>query len=106
MSTSPKTGPQDNPNEEEESLPSLRARWTHLYASHLPALAKARDPAQKHWPVHLDHCFARIILDNAVGVDKPWTQAVKSPAVRNMTVEQLRDALTLGEKVASGEAIL
>ena len=85
-------------------IDSLRDRWTHLYASHLPALAKARDPAQIHWPVHLDHCFARIILDNAVGVDKPWTQAVKSPAVRNMTAEQLHDALALGEKVANGDA--
>ena len=91
---------------EKADIDSLRDRWTHLYASHLPALAKARDPAQKHWPVHLDHCFARIILDNAVGVDKPWTQAIKLPAVRNMTAEQLRDALALGEKVASGEADL
>ena len=89
-----------------DDIDSLRVRWNHLYASHLPALAKARDPAQKHWPVHLDHCFARIILDNAVGVDKPWTQALKSPAVRNMTVEQLHHALALGEKVASGEADL
>lgn len=91
---------------EKNDIESLRARWTHLYASHLPALAKARDPAQKHWPVHLDHCFARIVLDNAVGVDKPWTQAIKSPAVRKMTVTQLRDALALGEKVANGDADL
>jgi len=91
---------------EKDDIESLRERWTHLYASHLPALAKARDPAQKHWPVFLDHCFARIVLDNAVGVDKPWTQAIKSPAVRNMTVGQLRDALALGEKVANGDADL
>jgi O-6-methylguanine DNA methyltransferase len=91
---------------EKDDIEALRARWTHLYASHLPALAKARDPAQPHWPVHLDHCFARIILDNAVGVDKPWTQAIKSPAVRNMTVAQLHDALALGEKVANGDADL
>jgi len=94
------------PSEEKDDIESLRERWTHLYASHLPALAKARDPAQKHWPVHLDHCFARIILDNAVGINKPWTQAIKSPAVRNMTVKQLHDALALGEKVANGEADL
>jgi O-6-methylguanine DNA methyltransferase len=91
---------------EKDDIVSLRDRWTHLYASHLPALAKARDPAQTHWPVHLDHCFARIILDNAVGVDKPWTTVVKAPAVRNMTVQQLRGALDLGEKVAGGEVDL
>lgn len=87
-------------------IETLRARWNHLYASHLPALALARDPVQPRWPVHLDHCFARIILDNAVGVDKPWTQVVKSPAVRNMSVQQLRDALELGERLARGEADL
>ena len=87
-------------------LEPLRTRWKHLYASHLPALALARDPAQPHWPVHLDHCFARIILDNAIGVDRPWNQVIKSPAVRTMTGEQLRSALDLGERVASGEADL
>lgn len=91
---------------EKQDIESLRQRWTHLYASHLPALALARDPAQDHWPVHLDHCFARIVLDNAIGVDKPWNQTIKSPAVRNMTVEQLQDALALGERVANGDANL
>ncbi|KAM0714313.1 hypothetical protein Q7P37_010100 [Cladosporium fusiforme] len=91
---------------DKSNIDALRARWTHLYASHLPALAAARDPSQPKWPVHLDHCFARIILDNAVGVDQPWTRAVKAPAVRNMTVEQLQDALALGERVANGEADL
>lgn len=87
-------------------LESLRARWKHLYATHLPALALSRDPAQPKWPVHLDHCFARIILDNAIGLDRPWNQAIKSPAVRTMTGEQLKCALDLGERVASGEADL
>jgi len=87
-------------------MEDLRARWKHLYASHLPALALARDPAQSRWPVHLDHCFARIILDNAVGIDKPWNQVIGSPAVRTMTVEQLRSALKLGERVAMGEVSL
>jgi O-6-methylguanine DNA methyltransferase len=89
-----------------EDIEPLRARWKHLYASHLPALALARDPAQSKWPVHLDHCFARIVLDNAIGINKPWNQVIKSPAVRTMTVEQLKSALDLGERVASGEADL
>lgn len=84
----------------------LRDRWSHLYRSHLPALAKARDPVQRKWPVFLDHCFARIVLDNAIGVDRPWTEAVKSPAVKNMTIEQLQDVVALGEKLATGEADL
>jgi O-6-methylguanine DNA methyltransferase len=91
---------------DDTDLETLRARWKHLYASHLPALALARDQAQPKWPVHLDHCFARIILDNAIGLDRPWNQVIKSPAVRTMTVEQLKCALDLGERVASGEADL
>lgn len=67
-------------------IESIQTRWKHLYQEHLPALAKAKDPVQKHWPVHLDHCFARIALDNAVGIDRPWTAVVKSPAVKNMDV--------------------
>ena len=92
--------PKDSPH------PDLRARWKHLYATHLPALALARDPVQPRWPIHLDHCFARIILDNAIGLDRPWNQVIKSPAVRNMTAEQLRCALELGERVAGGEVDL
>jgi len=81
----------------------MQARWKHLYATHLPTLAKARDPAQSNWPVYLDHCFARIILDNAIGSDRPWTEVIKSPAVKNMTTDQFRNAIELGEKIASGE---
>lgn len=82
---------------------SLRARWNHLYRKHLPSLAKARDPVQPSWPVHLDHCFARIVLDNAVGVEKPWTEVIKAPAVKNMTAEQLVVAIEMGERIATGE---
>lgn len=85
------------------SLETLRERWTQLYRVRLPSLAKARDPAQTKWPVQLDHCFARIILDAVVGKDKPWTQALKSPAYKNMDKQQLEDAIALGEKLAAGE---
>ena len=90
----------------ESETEQLRARWTHLYKGHLPALAKARDPVQKQWPVHLDHCFARIVLDNAVGLDRPWTGVIKSPAVRTMTVSQLNAAIQLAEDIATGVADL
>lgn len=84
----------------------LRERWKYLYASHLPELAKARDPAQKSWPVFLDHCFARIVLDNAIGKDRPWTEVIKAPAVKHMTETQLRDAIDLADKIVKGEADL
>ena len=87
-------------------IESLQERWTHLYKEHLPQLAKAKDSVQTKWPVHLDHCFARIALDNAVGIDRPWTERVKSPAVKNMTLEQFEAAIDLAERIATGEANL
>lgn len=85
------------------SVEALQQQWNQLYRTRLPSLAKAKDSAQPKWPVQLDHCFARIILDNAVGKDKPWTQVLKSPAYKNMSREQLGDAIELGEKLVNGE---
>lgn len=81
----------------------LRTQWTNLYANQLPSLAASRSPVQPHWPVHLDHCFARIILDNAVGIDVPWTAKVKAPAVKNMSGEELRHCIKLGVGIAEGK---
>ena len=49
----------------------------------------------------LDHCFARIVLDNAVGVDRPWADKVKAPAIKYMSLEQLDAAVKLGNDVWS-----
>ncbi|PPJ61198.1 hypothetical protein CBER1_10759 [Cercospora berteroae] len=89
-----------------ESKAQLQDRWTYLYKEYLPALAKARDESQPIWPVFLDHCFARIVLDNAVGVDKPWTEVLRSPAYKHMSEEQLGIAIELAEKIAKGSANL
>lgn len=90
----------------EQNREALQARWKYLCQSHLPKLAKARDPSQKTWPVYLDHCFARIVLDNAVGVDRPWTEIVRQPAVKNMSSSQLEAAVALAEEVAAGDVDL
>lgn len=87
-------------------MEASRSRWSYLYRDYLPAQALAKDEAQPKWPVHLDHCFARIILDNAVGRDKPWMSVVEAPAVRHMTAEQLQAAISLAEQVANGHADL
>jgi len=80
----------------------LRHKWTALYAHRLPTLAASHSPAQPHWPVHLDHCFARIILDDAIGIDAPWTAKLKAPAVKNMSAAQLEKCIALGEGIAEG----
>lgn len=89
-----------------DTMEALRSRWIYLYSDYLPCLAQAKDPIQPSWPVHLDHCFARIVLDNAVGQDRPWTGVVPSPAVKHMTEQQLEVAIRLAERIAGGEANL
>ena len=52
---------------------------------------------------HIDHCFARIILDSVIGLDAPWTTKLKAPAWKNMSAEQLTSAIALGRQIAQGE---
>lgn len=84
----------------------LQEQWSILYSEQLPRLAKARDRVQSKWPVSLDHCFARIILDNAIGKDAPWTNRLPQPAIKNMSAAQLHAAIDLGHKIATGAANL
>lgn len=83
------------------SLPLL-TQWTTLYSQTLPSLALSNSPAQPRWSVHLDHCFARIIYDAVIGIDVPWTSRLKSPAIKYMSKEQLRDCIAMGEGIAEG----
>ena len=75
---------------------TLEARWLDLTRSILPGLAAARD-----WPVCNDHCFQRVLLDNACnGV---WYDTVgRRPAYRHADPELLADALALGEDCIAG----
>lgn len=68
----------------------LEARWFALTRDELPAVATERG-----WPVHLDHCFQRILLDNACG--RAWREAIEPPAYRNASDEVLTKAIALGE---------
>ncbi|PBP23217.1 putative E3 ubiquitin-protein ligase RING-2 [Diplocarpon rosae] len=77
-----------------------------MYQRSLPSAAKSKSPAQPGWPVQLDHCFARIILDHVVGIDTPWTEKIKSPAYKNMSREQLMASIALGDQILHGEADL
>lgn len=80
----------------------LQEQWNYLYKEYLPTLAKARDEAQTRWPVIFDHCFARIVLDNSIGIDKPWTKVLPSPAYKHMSETQLCAAIALAERIAAG----
>ncbi len=90
----------------------LKSRWVALYTLTLPTLARSKAKSQSTWPVHLDHCFARIILDTVIGNSTstrpdesptPWTAKLKSPAVKNMSTQQLEACVELGEAIAEGK---
>ena len=89
----------------------LTSRWITLYTRTLPTLARS----QTTWPVRLDHCFARIILDTVIGnstsirLDEkptPWTAKLKPPAIKNMSQQQLEGCIQLGEAIAEGRTDL
>jgi hypothetical protein len=78
----------------------LERRWLDLTRKQMPQAARDRD-----WPVHLDHCFQRILLDNAAG--RVWYEVIeKRPAYRHADEGLLRAATALGEKALAGQADL
>lgn len=77
----------------------LRARWRELVMKDLPAVT-----LQRRWPVSEDHCFARILLDNACG--RPWRETIAPPAWRNAPDDILMQAIMAGDQVLTGDVDL
>lgn len=74
----------------------LEAEWLHLTREVLPALA-----AERRWPVRNDHCFQRILLDNACG--GRWYDHIEGrPAYAKADVATLARAVALGRACADG----
>ncbi|MCJ2064445.1 GNAT family N-acetyltransferase [Methylobacterium sp. J-088] len=80
------------------SAAARRAHWRELVERRLP------EAARPDWPVRLDHCFARILLDNTCG--GPWRDHVRPPAHANMPLDQLEMTIALGEAVLAEHADL
>ena len=78
----------------------LRQRWLQLMRETLPAAARERPD----WPVRLDHCFGRVILDSVYG--RPWREAISAPAWRNMSSADLQAAIELAVALLDGRADL
>ena len=75
---------------------TLTRRWFALTRDLLPAAAAARA-----WPVRFDHCFQRILLDNAMGA--AWRTRIAAPAWRHASDADLARAIALGERALAGE---
>ena len=78
----------------------LRAEWLRWMRERLPQAAAARPD----WPIRLDHCFGRVILDAVYG--RPWRQAIKAPAWRHMDAEALHQAVALASAIVDGRVDL
>lgn len=90
-----------------QAAASLQEKWKHMYQRELPEAASARSSPQPVWPVHVDHCFARIILDKVIGGGaEPWIEKIKAPAYKHMSCEQLKEAIKLGEQILGGDVDL
>ena len=70
------------------------ARWLELTRVILPGMA-----VDEEWPIRLDHCFMRVLLDHTIG--GVWHRVVKRPAIRHLTRAQLERAIGLGEQVVA-----
>ncbi|KQU61878.1 GCN5-related N-acetyltransferase [Sphingomonas sp. Leaf339] len=77
---------------------ALEAEWLHLTRVELPALAAARD-----WPVRADHCFQRILLDNAFG-GRWYDHIPRRPAYAHAAPEMLAHAIAIGRTAIAGQA--
>lgn len=82
--------------DDDDSL--IRKRWRTLVDHDLPEAADHN----KDWPVYLNHCFARILLDNAVG--QYWRDVIAPPAWKTTPLPVLQTAIDLGEAILSGDA--
>lgn len=85
--------------EEPQSHAARQQRWLEPTRETMPSLAAARG-----WPVRHDHCFQRILLDNAVGA--PWRTKIAPPAYKNASEAELNQAIALGEAAIAGDADL
>ena len=78
------------------------ARYRELVRSELPAAARAGG-----WVLREDHCFGRVLLDDAVG--GCWYDVLdrRRTAFLQLTDEQLAGAVALGERLlVEGDPLL
>merc|ERR1740121_961648 len=73
----------------------LEARWYALMREKLPAAARA----EGGWPIQLDHCFMRVVLDNYFKTC--WYNVLdkQKGAVKSMADKELTGAVELAEKL-------
>ena len=85
------------PAEAKAERAALEQAWLALTRDALPAMA-----ASRRWPVRFDHCFQRILLDDAF--QGRWYDHVEGrPAYRHVPDDRLAHAVLRGRQVLAGE---
>ena len=75
---------------------AMEDEWMELTRVNLPQVA-----ANRGWPIDKDHCFQRVLLDNACNAK--WSDVVlQKPAYCNAPDHILSAALALGHAVLNG----
>ena len=77
------------------SRPELEQRYRDLVSTELPDAARRAD-----WVIRLDHCFGRVLLDDAVGAC--WYDVLgrgRGAAFRKLDDTQLAHAVGQGERM-------
>ena len=74
----------------------LKAHLRQLANEDFPAAARAGG-----YPIRFNHCFLRVVYDNLVG--NKWQRVLtgKQPAIHQLTEEQLRRAIEIGEAITA-----
>lgn len=78
-------------NDDKPTIGELRNSFEEKTEEILPSKAKT------DWPIHLDHCFKRVVLDDVV--KKKWDKEIRRPAIKNMSYMELRKANHTADKM-------
>lgn len=79
-----------------KDLSGLRATYQQKVGKELPEKAQRSDG----WPIHLDHCFGRVVLDN-VFQDEWYNYVTGRPAYEQLSWDDLQAAIAIADRMLS-----
>lgn len=83
------------------NLEDLQQRYLQRLRTDLPAAA--RDGNARDWPIRLDHCFMRVILDQLFGGCWYDHLSKNKPAYKQLSEEQLQKTIIMADQVLEGD---
>jgi hypothetical protein len=99
--------------EDEGQRLDLLEEYKHLTNGVLPAEARKHTGTASRWPIRLNHCFQRVILDNLfqdvwyphLSIDgEDGSKPPKGGAMHRLRIDQLVGALEIGRQMRQGGA--